>query len=56
MAAPTTKTKQAKQVIPEELIYEVWEGKPVYYAGYKEALKNRKNNEIVEHPMPSSFL
>lgn len=30
--------------------------KPVYYAGYKEALKKRKTNEIVERTKPNSFL
>lgn len=56
MTAPRAKTPKAKQEIPDELIYEIWDGKPVYYAGYKEVLKNRKPNEIIEHPMPSSFL
>lgn len=56
MTAPRAKTPKAKQEIPEELIYEIWDGKPVYYAGYKEALKNRKPNEIIERTMPSSFL
>ena len=56
MTAPRAKAAKVKQEIPEAFIYEIWDGKPVYYAGYKEALKNRKPNEIIEHPMPSSFL
>ncbi len=56
MTAPKSKTPKVKQEIPEEFIYEMWDGKPVYYAGYKEALKNRKESELIEHPMPSSFL
>ena len=30
------------QTIPKELIYEMVDGKPIYYKGYKEYLNNSK--------------
>jgi Uma2 family endonuclease len=37
-----------KRKIPEEFIYEIMDGKPIYYNGYKEAIqKNIKVEEII---------
>lgn len=41
------------QDIPETLIYEMDEGKPVYYQGYQDVLSNQKDPEEV---MGSSYL
>ena len=52
----TQKKKEAQgrnQEIPAYLIYEVLEGKPVYYKGYKEVLAE---NKILEDIMGSSGL
>ncbi len=48
-----TKRKTPRKKIPEELIYEMAHGKPVYYRDYQKALKNEK---CVEEIIGSSFL
>ena len=45
--------KNTAQPIPECLIYEMTEGKPIYYKGYKEYLKGGKQ---LEELMGSSYL
>lgn len=46
MVLETTK-KTAKNKIPEEFIYEVMDGEPIYYSGYKEAIKKQLNAEEI---------
>ena len=41
------------QKIPEQLVYELVDGKPIYYNGYKEYLKGKKQ---IEELMGSSYL
>jgi hypothetical protein len=36
-----------EKVIPKALIYEIWDGKPVYYKGYKKVLSGELNIESV---------
>jgi len=43
----------ALQNIPEKLIYEMVDGKPIYYRGYKEYLKSKKQ---IEQLIGSSYL
>jgi hypothetical protein len=43
----------ARARLLESLIYEMWDGKPVYYAGYKDVLSGTKS---VEEAMSSSLL
>ncbi len=45
--------KNAVQNIPENLIYEMVGGNPIYYKGYKEYLKGKKQ---IEELMGSSYL
>jgi len=40
-------TKFKKQVIPDSLIYEMDEGTPIYYRGYKEVLNKTKTAEQI---------
>lgn len=42
-----------EKVVPKALIYEIWDGKPVYYKGYKKVLSGEINFESV---MGSSVL
>lgn len=35
------------KAIPESLIYEVIDGKPFYYEGYKDVLANKKTSEEI---------
>jgi Uma2 family endonuclease len=51
MAATSTSIEE--KVIPKSLIYEVWDGKPVYYKGYKKVLSGETTLESV---MGSSVL
>lgn len=37
----------SSRAIPSALIYEMWEGKPVYYKGYREVLAGKKSIEEV---------
>jgi len=46
MVLETTK-KTVKGKIPEQFIYEIMDGKPIYYKGYKEALKKHVNAEEI---------
>lgn len=46
MVLETTK-KTLKKKIPEQFIYEVMDGEPIYYRGYKEAIKKRVNAEEI---------
>ena len=41
------KTKIIIPRIPEELIYETMDGKPIYYKGYKEVIKQQKQIEEI---------
>jgi hypothetical protein len=41
------------QEIPQSLIYEIMDGQPIYYRGYKEVLKN---NKTIDQIMPCSTL
>ncbi len=43
----------ARARLLESLVYEMWDGKPVYYAGYKDVLNGTKS---VEEAMSSSLL
>ena len=45
----TEKPKQRHRAkpIPESLIYEVMDGKPLYYEGYKDVLANKKTSEEI---------
>lgn len=49
----TASSRKKLQTIPDYLIYEMDEGKPIYYRGYKEVLKGDKTQEEV---MGSSIL
>ncbi len=43
VSTKVTKTKTAKKVkVPDYLIYEIMDGKPIYYRGYKEVLNKKK--------------
>jgi hypothetical protein len=54
MEAVLEKPRQKpSQKIPSNLIYEVMDGSPIYYKGYKDVLKGEKT---VEDIMPSSFI
>lgn len=52
LVAEKPKKKREKKV-PDALIYEVMDGKPIYYRGYKEVLAGKKN---IEDIMASSTL
>ena len=43
------KSKQKNRVkpIPESLIYEIMDGRPLYYKGYKDVLTNKKTSEEI---------
>lgn len=45
-AAPTPKRKSSRK-IPEALIYEIVNGKPIYYRGYRDVLNGKINLEAV---------
>jgi len=45
--------KNAAKSIPDRFIYEMVNGKPIYYSGYKKNLKGKNNTK---DPMGSSFL
>lgn len=45
--------KASTQTIPDILIYEMDDGQPIYYRGYKDYLKNKKQLEQI---MGSSYL
>lgn len=47
------KSKSAVKPIPERLIYEMVDGKPIYYKGYKKFIKGKNKTE---DQMGSSFL
>jgi Uma2 family endonuclease len=42
-----TAKKTLKKKIPEQFIYEVMDGEPIYYKGYKEAIKKHVNAEEI---------
>ncbi|GAB4042124.1 hypothetical protein [Spirosoma jeollabukense] len=51
---PEQKQRRAERArLLKSLVYEMWDGKPVYYAGYKDVLKGAKT---VEQVMSSSIL
>ena len=41
------KQKNRAKQIPECLIYEIMDGRPLYYEGYKDVLANKKTNEEI---------
>lgn len=41
------KKKLRKKKIPDAFIYEIMDGKPLYYKGYKEAIRTKQNAESV---------
>lgn len=41
------RTKFAKHEIPKSLIYEEYDGKPMYYRGYKEVMNGLKTHEEI---------
>ncbi|MDX2069856.1 MAG: hypothetical protein SFV55_15615 [Haliscomenobacter sp.] len=51
MIAPESPRKRLPRIpakrIPAALIYEIMDGKPVYYKGYREVLNNEKTLEEV---------
>lgn len=47
IAATTTPKRRRSRKIPEALIYEIVDGRPVYYKGYKDVLNGKFNLEAV---------
>lgn len=47
MLATQESTQVGRPVIPSSLIYEVLNGRPLYYRGYKEVLVNNLNLESI---------
>ncbi len=45
--APRSKKPKAPAPVPDYLVYEVDEGQPIYYKGYKEVLKKTKTPEEI---------
>lgn len=45
--------KSKSQKIPEYLVYEIYNGKPIHYKGYKDVLKGKKHFEEI---MGSSYI
>lgn len=43
----TAVRKQRASKIPDSYIYEIMDGKPLYYKGYKNAIKHKKNAESI---------
>jgi hypothetical protein len=39
--------KKRKKKIPDAFIYEIMDGKPLYFKGYKQAIKNNQNPESI---------
>jgi hypothetical protein len=48
-AVATKKPRRAikEPAIPQALVYEVWNGKPIYYKGYREVLAGRKTPQEI---------
>ncbi|MCU0445603.1 MAG: Uma2 family endonuclease [Microscillaceae bacterium] len=46
-AKPKGQTKTSRKKIPEFLIYEMMDGKPIYYRGYQEVMKGLKKREEI---------
>ncbi len=44
---PRRTTRLSTRNIPPALIYEMWQGKPVYYRGYRDVLAGKKTIEEV---------
>jgi hypothetical protein len=51
--SPTPQQRKERAQLLESLIYEMWDGKPVYYAGYQDVIAQRKTKEEI---MSSSLL
>jgi hypothetical protein len=48
MIEPKIKPKRKQKNIPESLVYEMMDGKPIYYQGYQSVLnKKRKPEDII---------
>jgi len=41
---PRRTNRPATRTIPPALIYELWQGKPVYYRGYRDVVAGKKNH------------
>lgn len=42
------KAKSSAQKIPDYLVYEISEGKPIYYKGYKDVINKTKTFEEIK--------
>ena len=47
LIAEKPKQRNRAKTIPKSLIYEVIDGKPLYYEGYKDVLANKKTSEEI---------
>lgn len=47
MKSPRRATRTSSRKIPEALIYEIMDGKPIYYKGYREVLAGKKTTEEI---------
>lgn len=47
LIAEKPKQRNRAKPIPESLIYEIMDGKPLYYEGYKDVLANKKTSEEI---------
>lgn len=50
------RTKFAKHEIPKSLIYEEYDGKPMYYRGYKEVMNGLKTHEEIMGESDTQFI
>lgn len=50
------RTRFAKKDIPKSLIYEEYDGKPMYYAGYKDVLNQLKTSEEIMGQSDTQFI
>jgi hypothetical protein len=47
LAIAPAKKKKPSRKIPDALVYEIVDGKPIYYKGYREVLKGKLNPEAI---------
>jgi len=47
LIAEKSRQRNKAKAIPESLIYEIIDGKPFYYDGYKDVLANKKTSEEI---------
>jgi Uma2 family endonuclease len=50
------RTRFAKKEIPKSLIYEEYDGRPMYYAGYKDVLNQLKTSEEIMGQSDTQFI